>query len=535
MASEAAMNQPSGGGGRNVREEQVMYHIDPETPDLFTPRISVATTKASGKVEKTFRQFESSDMERVLDYENCVDAPADGVMMVGVPDSATQDYVFTNRHCCLRGNFVFYFDTNDVDDKSGPYSTYHAPPVGVIPLDNIQITFPPGGRRVFREHAHTEARNGYEFVVIHDPPELSDDEGDKQQHSASEMEPEKKEVDPAAEGEDGQQNDEPAGPTARPAYFLVAMSLGERSQWADAITSRSKVDGQPTMLRASYSTSRAGAKGATAASVASVRQDQDRKKKAGDKEGKGKNLFDGDDTEVNSAINEFGANQFSEVKWMDNFFENYKYYDAPEKCDQMEHWQGSIKKQLKAAVLEQYEYFVLASGEMTTMGKEVSSLKSLVETQMELLREMKDIDFAATLRDFGKESLGALGTEEGKENGKNGKRRQMGLFGDEESELSSVLDDLSSHRDDRFMPSFGRGRNQGNTNGKYLDDPAHILEVPTWLDDVCEEISAFVKESRYTDAIDLWTKAKAEVAQLFEKVCYVLVSVNVYCTCFFLT
>lgn len=284
-----AMNQQqqNAGGGRNVREEQVMYHIDPETPDLFTPRISVATTKASGKVEKNFRQFESSDMERVLDYENCVDAPADGVMMVGVPDSATQDYVFTNRHCCLRGNFVFFFDTNDVDDKSGPYSTYHAPPVGVIPLDNIEITFPPGGRRVFREHAHTEARNGYEFVVIHNPPESSDDEGEqqqqRQQEATAEIDAEKKEVDPAAEGEEGLPTEETAGPSARPAYFLVAMSLGERSQWADAISSRSQADGQPTMLRASYSTSRAGAKGATAASVASVRQDQDRKKKAGDR------------------------------------------------------------------------------------------------------------------------------------------------------------------------------------------------------------------------------------------------------------
>jgi hypothetical protein len=517
-------NALGGGGSRNVREEQVMYHVDPEHPDIFTPRISVATTKASGKVEKTFRQFEASDMERVLDYEDCVDAPADGILMVG-EDDGNGGYKFPNRHCCLRGNFVFFFDTEDVDDKSGPYSTYHAPPMGVIPLDNIDIQFPPGGRRVFREHAHTDARNGYEYVVLHEPPELSDDEG---ANARGEVAAEKKEVDPvSADGEGGENYDEPAGPTARSPYFLVALSLGERQQWADAITSRSQTTGQPTMLRASYSTSRAtGTKGGQVSSggVASVRQDAsqgDRRKatKTGDKE-KGMHIFDSGDIETTSAVNEFGANGFSEIKWMDNFFENNNDYDAPDKCDQMEHWQASIKKNLKAAVLEQYEYFVQASGEMTTMGKEVSSLKTLVETQMETIREMKDIDFSGTLRDFSKDVPDAMGMQED-QNGKKGRRRPPGLFGDEESEISSVLDDLSSFRDDRFLRGGRNGAMPMESEGGQDDtpqDPAHLIEVPSWLDDAGEEVAAFVKESRYTDAIDLWTKAKNEIAELFDKV-----------------
>ncbi|CAB9508470.1 expressed unknown protein [Seminavis robusta] len=513
-------NALGGSGSRNAREEQVMYYMDPDHPDSFTPRISVATTKASGKVEKTFRQFEASDMERVLDYEDCVDAPSDGILMVG-EDDGNGGYKFPNRHCCLRGNFVFYFDTEDVDDKSGPYSTYHAPPLGVIPLDNIDIQFPPGGRRVFREHAHTDARNGYEYVVLHEPPELSDDEDNAE---GGEIVAEKKEVDPAAEGEEGDQPEEPAGPSARPPMFLVALSLGERQQWAEAIESRSKNAGQPTMLRASYSTSRAtGSKGD--AKVASVRQDAsqgDRRKstKTGDKEGKGKSLFDSDDTEVTSAVNEFGANGFSEIKWMDTFFENNNDYDAPDKCDQMEHLQASIKKNLKAAVLEQYEYFVQASGEMTTMGKEVSSLKSLVETQMETIRDMKEIDFSGTLRDFSKDVPDGMGMEEDgfKTNGKKGRRRQPGPFGDEESEISSVLDDLGSNHD--FMRGIGKNganQNQADAPNETTEDPAQLIEVPTWLDEVGEEVAAFVKESRYTDAIDLWTKAKSEIAELLDK------------------
>ena len=38
---------------------------------------------------------------------------------------------------------------------------------GVIPLDKVRIEFPPGGRRVFREHAQSEARTGYELAILH--------------------------------------------------------------------------------------------------------------------------------------------------------------------------------------------------------------------------------------------------------------------------------------------------------------------------------------------------------------------------------
>lgn len=524
MSNNSNTNQNNAGGRGNLREEQVQYYVDPEQPGTYIPRISVATTKASGKVEKSFRQFEASDMERVLDYEasthgNLVEAPADGVLMIGEENDGNDDYTFLNRYCCLRGNFVFYFNTEDVDDKSGPYATYHAPPVGVIPLDNVEQQFPPGGRRVFREHAHTDARNGYEFVVFHDPPEMSDDEG-----GAGEVATEKKEVEEGVDGpgESGG-GQEPAGPQSRNPFFIVASTLGERQQWADAIGSRSQFQGQATMLRASYSTSRSkGGAGAASQGVASVRQDGtqgDRRKtaKAGDKDKN--NMFDSEDMEVTAAVNEFGIPLFSEVKWMDNFFENNNDYDAPDKCDQMEHWQQAIKKSLKAAVLEQYEYFVQASGEMTTMGKEVSSLKTLVETQMETIREMKEVDFSGFLQDYAtddKDLMTASKDDAAKKNGNKANRtkKALGLF-DEESELSSVLDDLSSHQGGYGRLNQNQKQLDGNDNA---EDPAHAIEVPAWLDDVGEEVSAFVKECRYTDAIDLWTKAKSEVSELFDKV-----------------
>lgn len=179
--------------------------------------------------------------------------------------------------------------------------------------------------------------------------------------------------------------------------------------------------------------------------------------------------------------------------------------------DQMEHWQANIKKKLKAAVLEQYEYFVQASGEMTTMGREVSSLKSLVQTEMESIREMKEIVFSTALPQYGKDEVEMI------EENEKGSNVLSGFLDDVESEISSIND--FSARGDRLMNGGGRGYGgRGGQPDEQNDDPAHAIEVPTWLEDVGEEISAFVKECRYSDAVDLWTKAKSEVTELFEKV-----------------
>ena len=52
---------------------------------------------------------------------------------------------------------------------------------------------------------------------------------------------------------------------------------------------------------------------------------------------------------------------------------------------------------------------------------------------------------------------------------------------------------------------------------EYLPTPgspsAHI-EIPPWISDVTEEVSAFIKESRYSDATELILKAKAEVSDI---------------------
>ena len=103
--------------------------------------------------------------------------------------------------------------------------------------------------------------------------------------------------------------------------------------------------------------------------------------------------LESDDLDANRATEEFGRADFSDEVWVDNFFRNNLDFDAPTKCRLLENWQASIKRGLKDSVLEQYEYFVDASSEMTNMGREVAALKSMVETQNECIKEMKEIDF----------------------------------------------------------------------------------------------------------------------------------------------
>ena len=490
-------------------EEKVAFIVDSANPERFIPRISISKTVdriGRAKVEKTFRPFETDDINRVLDFEQVPDPPPDGPMMHCETDRDSVD--FPNRHFCLRGGFLFYFDLSDVSGTGqSHYVTYHGPPIGVIPLDKVRIDFPPGGRRVFREHAHTNARNGYELVIEHVPDE------DKME-------------------------------TRRPPAFVVADSLGMREKWAAALRARSTSD-QPTTLRAvlykgdenvftkpqdilKAKTEAAKAKAAEREESAAVtnQSGKDKKSSKGSRAGKrtsmagGKKDKDSGDVEDNmiqEALQEFGKNNFIEKAWIDNYFETHNDFDAPAKLKQMEQWQDAIKKGLKTAVLEQYEYFVEASGEMTRMGREVVALKTLVETQVETIKEMKEIDFSGGILDPAEDG-GSDGEDMFDQPGKLGKGRKLrqnsaANFGDDNSDVSSVssMGDASGRKDrTNTAPIKQKFRDPGSKDGE--------IELPDWFDDAGEEIMAFVKESRYTDATDHWAKAKQEIADIMQQV-----------------
>jgi hypothetical protein len=501
---------------RTPEDESIIFVPDSSHPGRFFPQISFSGTT---------RAFEPEDMARVLDYESVTQAPIDGTLMHG-EDRGPEGLQFPMYHFCLRGGFLFYFDVEDVDEESGNYATYAAPPIGVVPLDKVTVEFPPGGRRVFREHAQTDARNGYELVILHTPPA-------------------------SYEGQ------------IRPPSFLAAESLGQREKWTMALRSRADI-GKPTLLRGGYSTMQRSAAAAappppttaaiktpsapeepeeaaaaspatngkdssfadtqaeataaatSTAAAAAAMSSRASKKTSAAKKREARMIQEqvmgvSDDAELANAVVEFGVSDFSEREWMANFFQIHNDFDAPAKCRQMEQFQIEMKKSLKGAVLEQYEYFVQASGEMTTMGREVSSLKTLIETQVEAMKEMKDIDFSGSLFEVGKVA------EDKNESGvfeppRLNRRRNKGNGKEVEQSFESEIS--SDESPDRVIQVDVVGVDESN-----MLDENHVppIQVPEWLDDVEEEISSAVRECRYHDAIELLTKTKHELSDLLDK------------------
>lgn len=473
----------NGGFEKEFVEERVAFTVDPEKPEQFVPRILVSKTVdriGRAKVEKTFRPFQTDDINRVLDFENVDDPPPDGPMMHG--EGGLNDMSFPKRHVCLRGGFLFYFDLSDVSGTGqSHYVHYHGPPIGCIPLDKVKIEFPPGGRRVFREHAQSEARTGYELAILH----ASNEEG------------------------------------ARPPAFIAADSLVLRDKWANAIKARSDRE-VPTSLRAQLF----GQDDIYATKPTEIlKEKESRKKEKAERDGKreqrrkgrrsstahGKRdeKNEGEDGLIADALQEFGKNNFVEKTWIDNYFETHNEADAESRSKKMENWQDAIKRGLKNAVLEQYEYFVEASGEMTKMGKEVVDLKTLVETQVETIKEMKEIDFAGAIQD---QNRGNESEAEDifNEKRKHSRRNQSDTLGEYDSDVSSV-----SSFDDRDRNMSGVGE-----DNKFRDPESKegAVEVPSFLEDAAEEILAYAKESRYSDGTQLWARAREEVTDILRQV-----------------
>ena len=535
MSRPTSQQSNNGGTGTiavGYEEEHVIPVPDETHSNWFVAKVT--STKKSGLT--VTRDFEALDMTRVLDFDKgagtvvSASAVRDEPLMIGdFEGDGTGDISFPILHLVLRGGYIFCFNEDDVDEGTGGqrYTTYESAPVCVIALDNVEVQFPPGGRRVFREHAHTAAQNGYELIILHMPPEDSTEE-------------------------------------TRPPAFIVTDSLSKRNKWAEAIKVRCKLASiQPTTLRAGYNSTTAAVSAADDPLSVENRAEQQRNKMkqsqqngakvtttneggndlarkdemltmvpTEEKSKTAKNLLAAtsrnrsrgseiktmekkimdiaDDADLAAAVVQFGAIEFNEEQWMTEYWETHHHYDATQTCDQMEKWLFDMKKSLKGAVLEQYEYFVQASGQMTTMGREVASLKMRIEKQVDLLKDMKEIDF-----------LGALHVDE-----KSDKDEVMGRD-DDESEAVTGSDMKTKENDPFYADDLGEIMNKHrgvqapiSTKGNSKDtkeEATPSIEIPDWLDDVDDEISATIRECRYNAAIELFIKANSEIADLLDK------------------
>lgn len=238
--------------------------------------------------------------------------------------------------------------------------------------------------------------------------------------------------------------------------------------------------------------------------------------------------------DLDAAIERFGVHGFKEEAWLHEFLQQHSVLELQGECDKLERWIDVIKDGLRGAVLEQYEYFVEASREMSTMGREVAWIRSLVERQQETLMSMRNIDFGNGLEELedgvvGEEEFGYQDEEDDgllDGEGNDGMSDASSVVSSSEEESGQILSSRTPMRTNLRNPRRRESRQKasGVLPMARLDDedgphpsgsggthPSHI-EIPSWIADVCEEISAFIKESRYTDATELILKAKTEVS-----------------------
>lgn len=161
-------------------------------------------------------------------------------------------------------------------------------------------------------------------------------------------------------------------------------------------------------------------------------------------------------------------------------------------------------------MLEQYEYFVEASREMTILGREVATLKELGNKQVETFESMKRVNF--DLDFIGGDPPGGI---DGSDNTTEDETTRYSSDEDENQSESS-----SGRRRDRDGGAGAVSPRSRKSGSRKSTEAA--IEIPAWLEDVVEEIGAFVKECRYTDATELLQKAKVQVTEIINSVSEIL-------------
>lgn len=490
----------------------------------FIPRISIVTSNGSNdeSKEEKYRDFDEEDMLRILDFDNMPEPPPSDAIFghlefeLDDDDTITADAPpkFPKRYFVIRGSYIFYFSTDDVGgidaqnvSSQGRFQYQNAPkfkgtPLGVIPLERTVVEFPPGGRRCFREHAKTDAKNGYEMMIRH-----------------------------MGRGGLGATDTSGAVTNKRraPAY-IVCDTSGQRELWKKAIVIRADAHRKDTKLRPAGVTNIPSNAESLADAGSSIAGGRFRERgsiyrsdvAAGDRRVGGNiSVLAGvieteEQKDIDEALKHFGNSAFfEEADWVNEFFTSNDELESLATSRKLERWQTSIKKGLRGAVLEQYEYFVEASKEMTIMGREIANLKELVLKQVETVESMKHVSF----------ELGALIPN----------KYQNRNF--DNLEYPEDEEDLYSSDEDENLQDATKGRDSNNNARNELgglksqsrktlfSDSTSSIDIPPYLEnDVVEEIAAFIKESRYSNATDLLLKAKDEINDIMNQVRSILIS-----------
>jgi hypothetical protein len=490
--------------------------------------------------------FEIGDFERVLDFDINPPSPPDTHLRLGESDT-----YFPVRYFCLRGCFLFYFREEDVAETEENGVSYAGKPIGVIPLDRTHIDFPEGGRRVFQKHANSNASKGYEFVIVHTPKKDSNDTKRRDEYIVADTSSQREEWKLALSSRSGGILKDTilrpgGGPAARTSLRNSPTTLPSR-------THRNSDDRRSMLISSKTGTMNfTSQRGRSRTSSRSYNPFDDPASVHEGVSNQSKNQQPPPQQDTlsvldNDLFQKFTDHRFNSDSYTEQFFIDHPYHEADASCREMETTLLAVKRGLRGAVLEQYKYFVQASQEMKIMGKEVAALqRTCAEQLVTLVDGIKDINFAEAFADepFLDDEEAYYSNEEDDESDDN----------DAEAEVEVVslnnLSDASYHSSDEEQESPGRIKMQRsdsvNTNklgnrrkfikgsieyfkeydGRGSRGAGHPLspssstvgsqvEIPSWLADVTEEISAFKKECRYTEATNLSIKAKTELIEIF--------------------
>ena len=494
------------------------------------------------------RPFENGDFERVLDFDISPPSPPDTPLRLGESDT-----YFPVRYFCLRGCFLFYFKEDDITETEDDGVSYAGKPLGVIPLDRTHIEFPEGGRRVFQKHANSNASKGYEFVIIHTPKKDSNEIKRRDEYIVVDSSSQREEWKLALSSRSGGILKDTilrpgGGPAARSSLRSSPITLPTRNLRPS--------DDRRTLLMSSKTgtmnlTSQRGKSRSQLlhpfddpASVGEGVSNQ----AAGLNQKNQQQPPQQDTLSIleNDIFQKFTDHRFNSDSYTDQFFMDHPYQEADATCREMESTLLAVKRGLRGAVLEQYKYFVQASQEMKIMGKEVAALQHTCADQLVTLVDgMKDINFAEAFADepviddeeayYSDEEVDEM--DDNDDTGVEPDGLSLNHLSDasyhssdEEQEASGRIkmnrNDVHNSIQKVNRRKFIRGSidcskdNDGYGSGGYPLSPssstvASQVEIPSWLADVTEEISAFKKECRYTEATHLSIKAKTELIEIF--------------------
>lgn len=219
---------------------------------------------------------------------------------------------------------------------------------------------------------------------------------------------------------------------------------------------------------------------------------------------------------VEEALQKFSSNYFSADQFVVAFFSGTdSQEDVDAKTMELEQFQDALKGGLRSAVLEQYKYFVDASREISVMGNEVASLKMLVDEQNDLVNTMKGINFTGFV-DVSEYDEGDLNSGEDDDDEHDNNIDVSSVGSSVISSESSVTPTGEAESElELYIRPTNEQRHSTNSAKVKAGTESLSIEIPIWLTEVREEIAAFLKECRYSDATNLALKAKNEIANIF--------------------